>query len=57
LLPGLLNDYVFRNDKMIGPSLAITMSVASALMLFTVRAVYHPYRIDYEQMHARHSSE
>jgi MFS family permease len=55
LLPGLLNDYVFRNEKMIGTSLAITICVASALMLFTVRAVYEPYRIDYERMQASHS--
>lgn len=57
LLPGLLNDYVFRNEKMIGPSLAITISTASALMLFTFRASYRPYRIDYERMHAPHSRD
>jgi MFS family permease len=55
LLPGLLNDYVFRNEKMIGTSVAITISVASLLMLITFRAAYRPYRIDYERMHARHS--
>ena len=53
LLPGLLNDYVFRNEKMIGTSLAITICSASALMLLTVRATYRPYRIDYERMHPR----
>jgi MFS family permease len=57
LLPGLLNDYVFRNEKMIGPSVAITISAASVLMLFTFRAPYRPYRIDYERMHARHSRD
>jgi MFS family permease len=57
LLPGLLNDYVFRNEKMIGPSLAITISVASALMLIIFRAVCRPYRIDYERMHPRHSRD
>jgi len=55
LLPGLLNDYVFRNEKMIGPSLAITIGVASALTLVVFRAVYRPYRIDFERMHPRHS--
>jgi MFS family permease len=55
LLPGLLNDYVFRNEKMIGPSLAITISTTSALMLIIFRAVYRPYRIDFERMHPRHS--
>jgi MFS family permease len=57
LLPGLLNDYVFRNEKMIGPSVAITIGVASALMLFTFRAAYRPYRIDYERMHGEHSGD
>jgi MFS family permease len=57
LLPGLLNDYVFRNEKMIGPSVAITISVASALMLFTFRAAYRPYRIDYQRMHGGRSRE
>jgi hypothetical protein len=55
LLPGLLNDYVFRNEKMIGTSLAITVCGASALMLITVRAIYQPYRIDCERMQAWHS--
>jgi MFS family permease len=57
LLPGLLNDYVFRNEKMIGPSVAITIGIASALMLFTFRAAYLPYRIDYERMHGGHSRD
>jgi MFS family permease len=55
LLPGLLNDYVFQNEKMVGASLAITIGSASALMLLTVRATYRPYRIDYQRMHARQS--
>jgi MFS family permease len=54
LLPGLLNDYAFRNEKMIGPSVAITIGVASVLMLVTIRAAYRPYRIDYERMHEAH---
>jgi len=57
LLPGVLNDYVFRNEKMIGPSLAITIGAASALMLVTFRAAFRPYRIDYEWMHTTRSRE
>jgi MFS family permease len=56
LLPGLLNDYVFRNEKMIGPSLAITISAASLLMLMVFRAAYRPYRRDYERMHDLHAT-
>ena len=56
LLPGLLNDYVFRNEKMIGPSLAITISAASLLMLIVFRAAYRPYRTDYERMRDLHAT-
>jgi hypothetical protein len=41
---------------MIGPSLAITISVASLLMLIVFRAAYRPYRTDYERMRALNTS-
>jgi hypothetical protein len=40
---------------MVGPLVAITIGAASAFMLFTIRATYRPYRIDYERMHRAHS--
>jgi len=55
LLPGLLNDFVFRNESMIAPSLAITIIAASASMLVAYRAAYRPYRTDYLRLHPRHS--
>ncbi|HYA63406.1 MAG TPA: MFS transporter [Candidatus Sulfotelmatobacter sp.] len=47
LLPGLLNDYVFRSEKMIGPSLAVTIAVASVFMWALFLATYRPYREHY----------
>jgi MFS family permease len=44
LLPALLNDYVFKSERMIGTSMAITLGVASALMVLIVWSVCAPYR-------------
>jgi MFS family permease len=46
LLPGLLNDRLFHNEKMLGPSLAITIGAAAVLMLAAFRATYSSYRAD-----------
>jgi len=47
LLPGLLNDYLFHNEKSISISLALTIAVASVLMWTLFLATYRPYRDDY----------
>ena len=47
LVPGLLTDYLFRNDKMIASSLALTIAVASVLMWALFLTTYRPYREDY----------
>lgn len=47
LLPGLLDDYFFHSEKMIGTSLAATIAAASVLMWVTFRATYGPYREHY----------
>jgi hypothetical protein len=44
LMPGLLNDRLFHDEKMLGPSLAITIGLASVLMLIAFRATYSSYR-------------
>jgi hypothetical protein len=44
LLPGVFNDYLFHNGKMIGYSLSITMGGAAVLMLITFLAAYSHYR-------------
>jgi MFS family permease len=47
LLPGLLNDYFFRSEKMLGASMALTIGAASLLMWSSFLAAYRPYREDY----------
>lgn len=51
LLPGFLNDYVFRNPQMIGWSLILTVGPASLLSAVLFYATWKPYRIHYAQMH------
>jgi MFS family permease len=50
LLPGVFNDYLFHNGRMIGYSLAITMGGASVLMLVTLLAAYRHYGAHYRMM-------
>jgi MFS family permease len=50
LLPGLFNKYLFRDDNMLGWSLAITVVLASAVSAALCRATYQPYRTHYELM-------
>jgi len=50
LLPGVFNDYLFHNGKMIGYSLSITMGGAAVLMLLTLLAAYRHYRRHYQLM-------
>jgi MFS family permease len=50
LLPGVFNDYLFHNGKMIGYSLSITMGGAAVLMLITFLAAYRHYREHYQMM-------
>jgi len=47
LLPGLLNDYFFHSEKMLGASMAVTIGAASVLMWVAFLAAYRPYRVDY----------
>jgi MFS family permease len=51
LLPGVFNDYLFKNEKMIGPSVAITIAGAALLMLVLFVASLRPYRLQYELAH------
>ncbi len=50
LLPGVFNDYLFHNGKMIGYSLSITMGGAAVLMLVTLLAAYRHYGDHYRMM-------
>jgi len=55
LLPGLLNDYYFHDEKKIGASLALTIATASILMLLLFRATYRSYREHYCAARSFHS--
>jgi MFS family permease len=47
LLPGLFTDYLFRNQRKVGASLALSIEIASFLMLAVFLASRHRYREHY----------
>jgi MFS family permease len=49
-VPGMLNDYLFRNENMLGTSISLTVGVASILMLLVFLATMRPYRRHYQMM-------
>jgi MFS family permease len=44
LLPGLFNDYLFKSEAMLGPSLALAIGFAAVMTSLVFRSVYSPYR-------------
>jgi MFS family permease len=50
LLPGVFNDYLFHNEKMVGVSLALTTGGASILMFVVFLMTVRPYRIHFQMM-------
>jgi MFS family permease len=50
LIPGVLNDHVFHNERMIGPSVSITVALACACMLVIFPLTYSHYRRDYRAL-------
>jgi MFS family permease len=48
--PGFLNDRFFHSEKMLGPSMALTIGGAAILMIAIFRATYGPYRRHYEAL-------
>lgn len=50
-LPGFFNDYLFKDPKMVGWSLALTVGLASLLSAVLFYATWHPYRTHYARMH------
>ncbi|HEX5431179.1 MAG TPA: MFS transporter [Bryobacteraceae bacterium] len=53
LLPGYFNDHLFHDPRMIGPSLALTLEIASVLMLILLAATRKPYREDFTREYTR----
>jgi len=52
LLPGVFNDYLFRNPNMVGYSLAITIAIGAIGMLIASLLTFGAYRTHYEMMKA-----
>ncbi|MBS1807909.1 MAG: MFS transporter [Acidobacteria bacterium] len=50
LLPGLFNDYIFRDPNRVGYSLALTVGLASLLSAILFRSTYGAYRKHYALM-------
>ena len=50
LLPGVFTDYLFKDPKMIGVALALTMAVSAILMIVVISATRRPYREHYLKM-------
>jgi MFS family permease len=51
LLPGALNDYVFHDERMVGPSIALTVIAGSLVVVTLFRSIYAPYRRHHALMH------
>jgi MFS family permease len=51
LLPGVFNDYLFKDGNLIGYSLALTVGFASLVAAIMFRSIYVPYRANYRAMH------
>jgi len=49
-LPGAFNDYLFRDESMLGWSLGLTVALASIASAAFFRATYQPYRTHFEWM-------
>jgi MFS family permease len=52
LLPGLFNDYLFRDELKVGQSIALTVALAGATGAVIVSLTLKPYRRHYALMHA-----
>lgn len=51
-MPGILTDYLFRDETKVGASVALTVAVSSLIgLLFTALAL-RPYRRHYALMHS-----
>ena len=51
LMPGVFTDYLFKDEKMVGASMALTIGIAASLMLIVFLATIRPYKAHYRMMH------
>jgi hypothetical protein len=52
MMPGVFNDYFFHDEKMLGPSMALTISIGAVLMLVLFAVTIKPYRRHFQMMAA-----
>jgi len=57
LLPGMFTDYLFKDQKMVGASIALTMAISGAIMLAIYLATLRPYRAHYQMMQKLQESD
>ncbi len=50
LMPGVFNNYLFHDEKMLGPSMAITISIGAVLMLVLFAITTRPYKRHFQMM-------
>jgi MFS family permease len=56
LIPGLLNDHLFKNERMLGASVSISIVFASLCMLAIFPLTYRHYRRDYVALNSAGSA-
>ncbi|MCU1338173.1 MAG: major facilitator superfamily 1 [Bryobacterales bacterium] len=52
LMPGVFADYLFKDPKMIGAALSLTMAISGVLMLIVVSVTRRPYRKHFLEMNS-----
>lgn len=52
LVPGLFNDYLFKNERMLGPSVSLTIVLASLVAAVILPLTYRQYRRNYQMMNS-----
>jgi membrane associated rhomboid family serine protease len=52
MTPGVLNNYFFHDEKMLGPSMAITIAIGAVLMLVLYAITIRPYKRHFRMMTA-----
>jgi MFS family permease len=50
LMPGVFNDYLFKNERMLGPSVSLTIVLASSIVAVVLPLTYGRYRQNYQAM-------
>lgn len=51
-LPGVFNDYLFHDGKMVGFSMALTVALSCFVGLLAALSAFKPYKQDYRAMHS-----